>query len=566
MSSDSLTYAQSSSSEGTAQIFVRKDWCNPIVDQQNGSYRGLQSIIDTSIISNSGLYASYRDGYLAVPMVATLTGTAVNAPATAASSLDYSLGLKSWYGQLIHSIQVEVSGTTVCQNTSFANIWNYFRLITSLSWQDVKTQGASIGFYPDNALSIAFASAASTNGTGTCNNINAGGFPVVTGADNSYDSFNEGFLRRQQYINYDAQGLTAPANAAYSTLLTNQSCAQLYKNYINSKVNGAVAGTNPSAIQYSITGILYLKHLHKFFEQVPLMKGVFMRLTLWLNQPQTTINVATGKLMSVTNNNNPTGGTNPLMIASAAASNGSASLFATDSTMIASLFVGNRCENTTQTAVAPATTSMASSVTLNIPLFTFSPVFEDAYLSSRVKKVVYEDIYQFKMSAAAGATFNQLITNGISGIQSVLVVPYFTAAANGGDIPIQSVFDSASGTTSPLCLLTNFNVSISGQNAFQRNAMYSYENFLKNLYGVNAINGGLTDGLTSGLIGQLDFEMGYCYHYANVSRMLPEEVQVPKSVTVMGTNLSAKDIDMFVFVSYRREIAFDIMTGLRIDA
>jgi hypothetical protein len=96
--------------------------------------------------------------------------------------------------------------------------------------------------------------------------------------------------------------------------------------------------------------------------------------------------------------------------------------------------------------------------------------------------------------------------------------------------------------------------------------MYSYENFLKNLYGVNAINGGLTDGLTSGLIGQLDFEMGYCYHYANVSRMLPEEVQVPKSVTVMGTNLSAKDIDMFVFVSYRREIAFDIMTGLRIDA
>jgi hypothetical protein len=421
MSSDSLTFAQSSSSEGTAQIFVRKDWCSPIVDQQNGSYRSNQSVIDTSSVSNSGLYANYREAYLAVPMVATLSGTAVNAPATAATSLDYSLGLKSWFGQVIHSVQVEVSGTTICQQTSYANVWNYFRLITSLSWQDVKTQGASIGFYPDNALSVAFASAASTNGLGTCNNINAGAFPVVTGADNSYDSFNEGFLRRQQYINYDQDGLTAPGNLAYSNLLTSQSCAQLYKSYINSKVNGATPGTNPSAIQYSIMGIIYLKHLHKFFDQVPLMKGVFMRLTLWLNQPQTTINVATAKLMSVTSNINPLGGTNPLMISSAAANNGCASLFATNSTMIASLLVGNRCENSTQTAVAPATTSMASSVTLNVPIYTFNPVFEEAYLASRIKKVVYEDIYQFKMSAAAGATFNQLITNGLAGIQSVLV-------------------------------------------------------------------------------------------------------------------------------------------------
>jgi hypothetical protein len=133
-------------------------------------------------------------------------------------------------------------------------------------------------------------------------------------------------------------------------------------------------------------------------------------------------------------------------------------------------------------------------------------------------------------------------------------------------MPIQSVFDSASGTTSPLCLLSNFNVSISGQNAFQRNSMYSYTSFVQNLYGVNSINGGLTDGLCSGLIGQLDFEMGYCYHYANVSRMLPEEVNVPKSVTIMGTNMSAKDIDMFVYVSYRKEIAFDVVTGLRIDS
>jgi hypothetical protein len=210
---------------------------------------------------------------------------------------------------------------------------------------------------------------------------------------------------------------------------------------------------------------------------------------------------------------------------------------------------------------------MPSSVALNVPCYTFNPVFEAAYNEQRIKRVVYEDIYQFKFdNIASGAQFNQLVTNGISGIQSVLVVPYFNATANGGDMPIQSPFDAAGGTTSPLCLLNNCNICISGQNIFLRNTMYSYQSFLQNLYGVNAINGDLVDGLCSGLIGQLDFEMGYCYHYANTSRMLPEEVSVPKSVMVSGTNQSKKAIDLLVFVSYRREVAFDIFTGLRIDA
>jgi len=41
--------------------------------------------------------------------------------------------------------------------------------------------------------------------------------------------------------------------------------------------------------------------------------------------------------------------------------------------------------------------------------------------------------------------------------------------------------------------------------------------------------------------------MASCYYYVNVGRMLPVEEAVPKSVNVLGTNMS-KAIDLFVFI------------------
>jgi hypothetical protein len=57
-----------------------------------------------------------------------------------------------------------------------------------------------------------------------------------------------------------------------------------------------------------------------------------------------------------------------------------------------------------------------------------------------VKKIDYCDIYQYQvLNIAANGVVNQLISNGIAGVKSVLVLPFYTAAANGGVQPIQSV-------------------------------------------------------------------------------------------------------------------------------
>lgn len=574
MSADTLVFDMSSMSEGTPSVFVRKDWLS-ILDNQNQNYQGNQSVIDTSQLANSNKYMNYREAYLTLPMVLTLTqslnSTAAFAPATAATSADYTLGLKNWFGTIIHSFTLDYNGTTIIQQTPFLPLWNTFKLMTSLSYGDVITQGSTIGFFPDNGTSFRVGSVADTNGIiGTSNNRNAGAFPVVNAAANAFDSYNEGLLRRQQGWNFNPTGLTSgTAGDDYVDLLPLNNLNLLWKSYIFTKTNatGGPPTTTAGVFQVAITAQVYLKHIASFFERVPLLKGVFMKLTLNLNQSSVAFSVSAADVFTSAVVTSPLGGVSPLMIASAGASQGGAAAFV-QGDYIASIAVGRTCLNTTQTSTGLVGVSpLGGSILLNVPAYTFNPVFETSYLSSPVKKVVYTDIYQYQIvnQIAAGATYNNLITNGIANIKSVLVLPFYQASANGGLSPIASPFDTAGGgTTSPLCLQTQFNIQVSGQNAIYNTERYSYEQWLNQLYGQHSVNGGMTDGLTSSLIDQKQFEMSYCYYYVNVGRMLPVEEAVPKSVNVLGTNMSGKAIDLFVFIEYGVEVSIDILTGARV--
>jgi uncharacterized alkaline shock family protein YloU len=46
--------------------------------------------------------------------------------------------------------------------------------------------------------------------------------------------------------------------------------------------------------------------------------------------------------------------------------------------------------------------------------------------------------------------------------------------------------------------------------------------------------------------------------------MLPVEEPVPKSVSIIGQNQSAKAIDLYVFVEYGVEVSIDVLTGARV--
>jgi hypothetical protein len=241
---------------------------------------------------------------------------------------------------------------------------------------------------------------------------------------------------------------------------------------------------------------------------------------------------------------------------------------------IASLSVGGRCLNSAQTGIGANViqSPLSSSIQLYVPSYSFNSIFEQAYISSPIKTVMYEDIYQYQVLnvGAGNGQINNLLTNGIANLRSVLILPFYSASvatnlcATG--VPCyQSPFDPAGcGPTSPLCILNNFNVVVSGQNAIYNTIRYGFETYLNQVAGVNSVNAGLTDGLSSGLINQQGWEMEYCYHYVDVSRMLPVEQQVPKSVQVIGQNTSVRALDLFCFLSYGVMLQFDCVSGARV--
>jgi len=664
---DKLVFDLSQEVEGSPNVFVRKDWIN-ILDNQNQNYSNNQSIIDTSQLSNSNKYMSYREAYLAVPLLLTIaqpsSGTNITttvggattsaagafvygAFGSAATSGDYSLGLKNWFGTIIHSLTLDYNGTTICQQTPYVNMWNSFKLMTSLSLQDVQNQGTKLGFFPDDATGFQFfptgaGSAANASSSaadfimdGTCNNSNFNQSSVMAGQFNCFDSGqgNDGLKFRQQSINFDADGLvtsgttliTGLTTTTYGSLLQGgtSTLTNLWKSYVLTKISGAatssggLAGVAPtySAItspvfQINAMATIMLKHVHSFFNMCPLLKGVFMKLTLNLNNTSTSF-VSTLATSGVTGTpvqsglhisgvNNAVGGVNPLMVASPATSNGGIALATisgagavhavagavTNINYVANIAVGSTClDNSIRNTTGVAGGNLAKSIYLYVPAYTFNPVFEQAFLSTPVKQIKYTDIYQYQIiNVPANGMINNLITNGIANIKSILVLPFYSPLAGVAvpntksglsinpntniltGLPVwQSPFDPAgTGCTSPLCHITNFNVQISGQNAIYNLQKYNFEQFNNQLYGQNAVNGGLTDGLTSGLVGRQEFDMEYCYYYVNVERMLPVEQSVPKSVQVIGQNVSSKACDYYVFVEYGVEISIDALTGARV--
>jgi len=561
---DSLLFDMSSATEGSPQIFVRRDWLS-ILDNMNNSYVGNQSIIDTSQLSNSNKYMSYYEGVIIFPLLLTLTGTTAGGaqwlPATNSTN-DYTMGLKNSLLTMIHSFTLDMNGTTIVQQTPFVNLWNNFCLLTTFNYNDF-TEWASIGFYPDTANSWNYNTTANSNGGGSSNNQN---YLTPLNCNTGIGSVtigNIGFLKRQQFFNYDpAQGAAVGGSAA-GNIFNATACNNAYKSYMFYKADSTAGSVG--IVQQAIIGQIKLRHLHNFWNEIPLVKGTFFKLTINVNNTSATFTKAATPTLVQNSVTCPLGGCNPLMIASSQANSGSGTNLPAD-TYIVSLSLGGTCLNTQQVGQGAQQSTMLRSVMLNVPSYVFNPIFEQAYISQSAKTIVYNDLYQYQvLNTLAGQTFNQLITNGIAGIQTVVVIPFYNASSNGNVTPFQSLFATeGGGTTSPLCILGNFNVVISGQNAIYNTERFTYEQFTQQLYGMGSVNGGLTNGVNSGLIDQLAFENNYNYYAINVSRMLPIEESVPKSVNIIGTNLTSLAIDMYVFVNYKTSVTIDVLTGSRV--
>jgi hypothetical protein len=149
-----------------------------------------------------------------------------------------------------------------------------------------------------------------------------------------------------------------------------------------------------------------------------------------------------------------------------------------------------------------------SSVRVYAALYDLTPQVESMYLSKMPTKIIkYKDFLSFQsLNISPNSNFNQILTNSISRGRKLFGVPQIAAAYNsagtaGVIAPANSPFSTAPCTTSNGAI-TNMNILISGQNLWQQRIFFqiSLENSIHESRKTSAINGGLSLGMSSGLI------------------------------------------------------------------
>jgi hypothetical protein len=474
-------------------------------------------------------------------------------------------------------------------------------MLQSFSQDDLHKIAPTIGFYPDTSDSWQYGAAATWDGIGESNNRNFGfenlyptnwgrifstyadalatpaagvpftanGIYTTHGGDTTTflppSVANFGFYKRQKMIQFN------PAAAPWSSLISTTNTQQLLKNYYVSYNN---SGTTGYKVWY-INAIIRLKDMSDFFQQIPLVKGAYLRFIINLNLATVAVTCAT---QATTGTDAPTqvpagikftqttttltNGTCPLLLASGAPGNGMDSVAVNSMTLNMSVGVANL-------SIAPPTGATTLRHSLNscrlyVPLYSMSAIAEQSYLSSNKSKVVtYRDIFNYRVTGiGSGESFNQLITNGIVNPKSIVIMPFFNSDSSTGNAsgfsPYQSVFSTAPATTSPLCAIGDFNIQLAGVNVMQINETYDWQNFVDETQHVHALNGGLVTGLTSGLLTEYDWSQSYRFYTLNLARRLASEDQVPKSIMFMGKNYSQRKVDYVLFVETERSITLDI--------
>ena len=578
--SDTFIYEDSNEPQITLEPFVQKQWVWAL-DQNAGSYSGGQVLLDTSSLSNSGKYVAYSEAFFVIPIVMRMSATSANAQVSSIRNARsaFAAGLKSGYFQFLYSATVEYNNTSVVQLVPNLHHYVNYKLLTSFSQESLEKYGALIGFYPDSFLSCKYGAqiAADPNGHGVLNNRDLPQFPATVYTWDAVNSQanNEGYFWRQK--NTTALDPTSPS--AISTFMSPSQAGQYGLNYFRIGTGGDV-----DSKYWFVTAIIRLKDMADFFDKLPLVKGAFVRFTLNLNLATHNFTMSTiaGAVsdMSVTQNI-LTNGNSPLMITNAGqAGNGMYEL----GTLLGAIGDGTYSFSLTanvgrdpQTLVQHPT---LNGVRLYAPLYTFNPVQEEAYLSlNKIKTIRYHDLYNYTIDVSCTGTpgslqgqVTALLTNGVPNPQYLILIPYVAAGSNNTGNATAAIsaygspFASEPGTSSCGITLTDLNVQVAGVNIFTQNELYSWENFTEELALNNAINGSQVDGLNSGLISYQSWNNNYRYYTVNISRRLPAENAVPKSIQVTATVLSGsiERVQLQAFLVWGREIAIDLETGAKI--
>jgi hypothetical protein len=137
------------SNESDKKPFVKKQQVY-INDSNSGNYSSKQVTFETVSLSNNGRFCDYRNGYIILPLVMTVSGTDFIANDSIRQS-DLMLCLKNNSLNFIDSLTLEYNNNSVVQISTKSNAYLNFKMLSEMSYQDELLNGPTLNHYNDTS-------------------------------------------------------------------------------------------------------------------------------------------------------------------------------------------------------------------------------------------------------------------------------------------------------------------------------------------------------------------------------------------------------------------------------
>jgi hypothetical protein len=550
---DTLVYELSVTDEKFPEVFINREIATAY-DSQNGIYSTSSIQLDLSSIANANRWSSWKEGTIDFPIVLSIRD--LDTANANLDTLDFYkvVGLKNSFNHIIHSMTVKINNTEVISQTELSSVPHTFRLLTELSQEEQEKMGSTIGFYKDGSESWAYAnSSIMTNGGLANSNVTI------------YE--NVGLEKRLEKLS-----VVAPSEGTILNTLRHSGNVVTDDNFYQQFGIGAWAANTSATTALgarAFYGIISVKlsDLHDLFNQLPLMKGAYVAMTLIVNQCTVDFeyDAGTEQLYTGLNVSVPSSGVCPIQLNNCPKDQDGVDNRATALETGHSYRVAFGIARSFDSALTNSLPShpIFNTIQVRIPQYDMNPAFTVMYEGTGVEKEIrYVDYQRPTLQIVSpGAQINTQFSTGIARLRSVLIAPFVAASSNEGIIAYQSPVGSEPATCSPLCHLGSYNILINGRTVYPSDMKnYGYQQFLEEIAPLG-VNGTLTRGLTSGLISQYDWENNFGFYYTNTARRMPEVYDSATSVSLQCSNRTKLNLDLQAFLAYERRVVINVCSG-----
>jgi hypothetical protein len=311
------------------------------------------------------------------------------------------------------------------------------------------------------------------------------------------------------------------------------------------------------SITYKIIAILPLALLHDFFHKLPLIRNGLFSFVLHMHTCTSVIPYKhAGNTMDLTSVNSQNG-YNPIMVGKA--SEGITGTGDCNFTVVSKIGFDNQ-----------------KVCYFNACLYEFTDEFETKYLNNMGNStlVTYNNVFQNSILLKNASQISWIIHTGMSKCRRLLII--VKNGVNGTADPAVSGNELVSINDSPFtsgdCMygssFTNVNVMRGLTPLYPDSIDYSYDLYQREIKSSqSALNGGLVDGLSSGLISQNDYESGkFGYLYFDLSRGEASVDDMVKGITFKAkNNTKVKDLQLYAYLEFENQLMVNVDTGMIVN-